>query len=100
MPQKTNVCGVISLTLSILSICTSCCFGAGLLFAIPAFILGVIGAARKNMQTGAAIAGIILSIVGIVLSIFILSFWEMLVEYVEQYETAAQTFVIQTLCCR
>ncbi|MDE7254271.1 MAG: hypothetical protein K2O32_15200 [Acetatifactor sp.] len=93
MPQKTNVCGVISLTFSILSVCIACCFGAGLIFAIPAFILGVIGVTRKNMLTGTAIAGIILSIIGFILSILTILLWGMeggiaygILEGLSQYE--------------
>lgn len=73
MPQKTNVCGVISVTLSFLGLLSIPCMGAGILFSIPAFIFGVIGATRKNVLTGSAIAGIIISIfVAIVSLIFLL----------------------------
>ncbi|MCM1113806.1 MAG: hypothetical protein NC399_11195 [Muribaculum sp.] len=75
MSQKTNVCGVISLTFSLISVFFMCCFGAGLIFAIPAFILGIIGVTRKNMQIGTAIAGIIVSILGGIMSILTILYW-------------------------
>lgn len=87
MPQKTNVCGVISLTLSIISVCFACCYGAGLLFAIPAFIFGLIGITRENMLIGTAVAGLIISVIGILLSIFTIVLWEYLTKYMSQYES-------------
>lgn len=90
MPQKTNVCGVISLTLSIISVCFACCYGAGLLFAIPAFIFGLIGVTRKNMLIGTAIAGLIISVIGFALSIVVLYYLDYLVQYLEQYESQIQ----------
>lgn len=68
-PQQTNACGVISLIFSLISIFLSACLGAGLVFGIPAFILGIIGTKEKNMQTGTAIAGLVISIFGCLISI-------------------------------
>ncbi len=67
--QQTNACGVISLIFSIISILSSPCLGAGLIFGIPAFILGFIGTREKNMSTGTAIAGLIISTFGCLISI-------------------------------
>ncbi|MDE6016788.1 MAG: hypothetical protein K2H41_14060 [Acetatifactor sp.] len=75
MQQQTNVPGVISLTLSIMSIFFMCCFGVGLLFGIPAFILGLVGISKKNMPTGTAIAGLIVSIVGCIMSTLTILYW-------------------------
>lgn len=62
MQQKTNVCGVISLTLSIISFILSVCSCIGLPLAFASLILGIVGMCKKNMPTGTAIAGLIISI--------------------------------------
>lgn len=75
MPQKTNVCGVVSITLSFLGLLCIPCMGAGLLFGIPAFIFGIIGMTRKNVLIGSAIAGTIISIFVCIVSVIFLLFF-------------------------
>ncbi len=75
MTQKTNVCGVISVTLSFLGLLSIPCMGAGLLMGIPAFIFGIIGLTKKDALTGSAIAGTIISIFVCITSVLFLLFF-------------------------
>ena len=74
-PQKaenneTNVLAIVSLVLGILSIVLGCCTGwVGALFGIGGIICAVF--ANKQGKTGLAKAGMICSIIGIVLGILI-----------------------------
>lgn len=64
--------GIASLILGILSIPCNCCYGMGLLFSILGIIFGCIQPKDFNgKKPGVAIGGIICSIVGIVLAIFV-----------------------------
>jgi hypothetical protein len=65
-PATTNGLAIASLVLGIISVPTSCCYGGGILFAIPAFITGLV--ARMQIQAsdgtqrgeGMALAGMIM----------------------------------------
>ena len=68
--KDTNVLAIVSLVLGILSIVLGCCTGwIGALFGIGGIICAVF--ANKQGKTGLAKAGLICSIVGIVLGILI-----------------------------
>ena len=68
--KDTNVLAIISLVLGILSIVLGCCSGwIGALFGIGGIICAVF--ANKQGKTGLAKAGLICSIIGIVLGIII-----------------------------
>lgn len=68
--NETNVLAIVSLVLGILSIVLGCCTGwIGALFGIGGIICAVF--ANKQGKTGLAKAGLICSIVGIVLGIII-----------------------------
>lgn len=71
-PQKddTPVQSIVGLVLGILSIMIGCCYGVGALFGIPGIILSVIG--NKKKKTGVGTAGLITSIIGLVLSIIMI----------------------------
>ena len=68
--DETNVLAIVSLVLGILSIVLGCCTGwVGALFGIGGIICTVF--ANKQSKTGLAKAGMICSIIGIVLGILI-----------------------------
>ncbi len=68
--KDTNVLAIVSLVLGILSIVLGCCTGwIGALFGIGGIICAVF--ANKQGQTGFAKAGLICSIIGIVLGIIV-----------------------------
>lgn len=72
--KTTDGLGIASMILGIVSIVICCCYGAGLLLAIPGLILGLV--AKKSPQTGSrsgfAIAGIIISAISIGLNLICL----------------------------
>lgn len=68
--KETNVLAIVSLVLGILSILLGCCTGwVGALFGVGGIICAVF--ANKQGKTGLAKAGLICSIIGIVLGILI-----------------------------
>ena len=68
--KDTNVLAIVSLVLGILSIVLGCCTGwIGALFGIGGIICAVF--ANKQEKTGIAKAGLICSIIGIVLGILV-----------------------------
>lgn len=72
--KTTDGMGIASMILGIVSIVICCCYGAGLLLAIPGLILGLV--AKKSPETGKrsgfAIAGIIISAISIGLNLMCL----------------------------
>lgn len=68
----TNGLAIASLVLGILSIPAGCCYGAGIIFAIIGLILGFVSKKPDTSFNGMAIAGIICSIIGILVGI---GFW-------------------------
>ena len=68
-PQQTNALAIVSLVLGILSIVCMCCGWVGILFGIAGILCAVF--ANKQGKTGLAKAGMICSIVGLVLSVVI-----------------------------
>jgi len=71
MPQNRNsALSIISLIMGILAVTLGCCYGIGFLFAIPGLVCGIIS--RREEKSGLAIAGIICSVIGMVLAI---AFW-------------------------
>lgn len=73
---KNSGAAIASLVLGIISTVMGCCYGIGLLTAIPGIITGIIGIIKtgKSSNTvkgkGLAIAGLILSIVGMILALY------------------------------
>lgn len=69
--KKSNKIGfaIASLVLGIISILTCCCCEIGALFGIPGIILGGIAISKKYDGKGMAIAGVICSVIGIVICI-------------------------------
>lgn len=64
--EYTNGLQITSLVLGIASILVCCCWGAGFIFAIPGLICAIIG--NNRSKSGIGIAGLICSIVGIILN--------------------------------
>jgi hypothetical protein len=71
--QATNTIAVISLVLGIVSFMGGLFFG-GLLFGIPAIVLGIIGM-KKPGGKGLGIAGVILGTLGSLATILVITFW-------------------------
>jgi uncharacterized membrane protein YvbJ len=77
---KTNGLAVASLVVSIIGLICSCCCGLGLIASIPALIMGVISKmqisnlSRNEKGDGLAMAGIIISVIGIMAAITIIVF--------------------------
>jgi len=71
--KPSNGYAVASLILGLLSLLLSCCYGIGLVLAIPGLILGFVSKKHSNGKlSGMAIGGIICSIIGLLISIFML----------------------------
>lgn len=69
-PKQTNALAIVSLVMGILSIVLGCCTGwIGIIFSIAGIICAVF--ANKQGKTGLATAGMVCSIVGIVIAILI-----------------------------
>ncbi|MBP3505033.1 MAG: hypothetical protein J6K43_01325 [Lachnospiraceae bacterium] len=71
---KRPAMAVIALVLGILSILTSCAFGAGALFGIIAIILAIVAKKKMNRKDGVSTGGLVTGIVGTVLSLIMLLF--------------------------
>lgn len=65
--KKANVAGIISFILGLLGIFTIC-ISIGWIPGIIGFILGIVGCCLKERKKGLAIAGLVLSIIAIILS--------------------------------
>lgn len=68
--KRSNALAIVSLVMGILSITLGCCYGIGFLFAIPGLVCGIID--RRYEPSGLATAGIVCSVIGMVLAI---AFW-------------------------
>lgn len=66
-PKSTNTLAIVGMILGIISILAGCCGWYGLIFAIPGLICSILS--RKNGKSGMATAGIVCSIVGIVIAV-------------------------------
>ncbi len=66
LTNNSNGFGVAALVLGICSIAICCCYGFGLIPAIIGLILGIVQ--NKKYSNGIAVAGIVLSIIGILLN--------------------------------
>lgn len=66
-PKQTNALAIVGMILGILSLLLGCCGWYSLLLGIPGLICSILS--RKNGKTGMAVAGIICSVIGIVISI-------------------------------
>lgn len=71
---KRPAMAVTALVLGILSILTSCAFGAGALFGIIAIILAIVAKKKMNRKDGVSTGGLVTGIVGTVLSLIMLLF--------------------------
>ena len=91
----TDGLGIASMVLGIVSVVVCCCYGAGLLLAIPGLILGLV--AKKSPITGKrsgfALAGIIISSISIGLNlIFLIYVIAALSTGLENYEDLFKQF--------
>lgn len=68
--KKPNGLGIASLVLGIVSIVTCCCYGVSIIPAIVGLVLGIIQMRKYN--NGIAIAGLVTSIFGILLNIYMI----------------------------
>lgn len=87
-PKKSNGYAIASLILGILSIPVSCCYGLGIVLAISGVILGVLSKRQNNGQIpGLGIAGIIISVLGVMTSIIMIIIYAMVItspEFIDQ----------------
>lgn len=74
MQNRNSALSIVSLVMGILAITLGCCYGVGFLFAIPGLVCGIIS--KKNEASGLATAGIICSIIGMVIAI---AFWGLMI---------------------
>ncbi|MBR1701174.1 MAG: DUF4190 domain-containing protein [Lachnospiraceae bacterium] len=65
--QKTPGTAIASLILGICGILLDCCCGVGLVFGIIGLILGIVG--NKNRKSGVGTAGIVCSVIAIVVGV-------------------------------
>ncbi|WWR16863.1 DUF4190 domain-containing protein [Lachnospiraceae bacterium JLR.KK008] len=69
IPEKNGKYAVASLVLGILSLIFCWTIAAGFVMSIIGLIMGIISLAKKNPQKGMAIAGVILSVLALLLSV-------------------------------
>lgn len=72
--NKRPAMAVIALVLGILSILSSCAFGAGALFGIIAIILAIVAKKKMNQKDGVSTGGLVTGIIGTVISLIMLLF--------------------------
>lgn len=74
-PANTTTPGmsIAGLVMGIVSIVLMCCCGGGIIFGIAGLIMSIVG--NKQTKTGVGTAGLVCSIVGIVLNIFSIIYW-------------------------
>lgn len=65
--DRSNGMGIASLVLGILSLLLCCCYGFGILLAIPAVILAIVDGVKYRKMCGYDIAGLIFGIIGFLL---------------------------------
>lgn len=77
MPQQNKNDGkaIASLVLGICSIVFFCCFGIGIATGIPGLILGILSRKNKPENNTMATVGVILSIIGVALSVAYLIYY-------------------------
>lgn len=68
IPKKSGACAVTSLVCGIISIVAFWSVAPSLIIAVVGLIFGIVNLAKKNPQKGMAIAGIITSLLGLLLS--------------------------------
>ncbi|MBQ8231607.1 MAG: DUF4190 domain-containing protein [Lachnospiraceae bacterium] len=66
-PKQTNVLAIVGMILGIISILAGCCGWYSLFLGIPGIICSIL--ARKQGKSGMATAGIVCSVIGIILGI-------------------------------
>lgn len=66
-PKQTNVLAIVGMILGIISILAGCCGWYSLFLGIPGIICSVL--ARKQGKSGMATAGIVCSVIGIIIGI-------------------------------
>ena len=66
-PKQTNVLAIVGMILGIISILAGCCGWYSLFLGIPGIICSIL--ARKHGKSGMATAGIVCSVIGIILGI-------------------------------
>lgn len=69
-PRKRAAFGIAALVIGILSM-TLCCVGGSVL-GIVGVVLGIVGLCRKEAKYGLAIAGIVTSVLGVLIGIYML----------------------------
>ncbi len=72
-PKKTDALAVVSLVMGILSIVMCCCYGIGAIFGIPGLICAILS--KKKAKSGLATAGLVCSIIGLVLSVIAIVYY-------------------------
>ncbi|MBO5093226.1 MAG: DUF4190 domain-containing protein [Lachnospiraceae bacterium] len=68
IPKKSGACAVTSLVCGIISILAFWSVAPSLIIAIVGLVFGIVNFAKRNPQKGMAIAGIITSLLGLLLS--------------------------------
>lgn len=65
--NRSNGMGIASLVLGILSLLLCCCYGFGIVLAIPAVILAIVDGVKYRKMSGYDIAGLVFGIIGFLL---------------------------------
>ncbi len=68
--KPSTILSLLAMIGGIVGLLLSCCFGAGILFAVAGIVLGFLGKNKENAR-GMAMTGIILGFIGAALSIII-----------------------------
>lgn len=66
-PKQNNVLAIVGMILGIISILMGCCGWYSIIFAIPGLICSILS--RKQGKSGMAVAGIVCSIIGIIIGV-------------------------------
>lgn len=72
--KKASGMAIAALVLGISSIVLACCYGGGILCAIPSIILAIV-AGNKGDKSGVKIAGLITGIIGAIVSIIMIIYF-------------------------
>lgn len=93
-PQKRNGLEIAALVLGIIAIPLGCCYGVGAVPGLVGIILGIVSKKKGEKLSGMALAGIICSVVGILIGIAVWVFiFGVFSQYsLEELESMANTY--------
>lgn len=92
--KKTNGLGIASIVIGIVALVTSCCYGGFL--GVIGGILAIVALTKKDSKKGQAIAGLVTSIIGFLITLVCLIIGASFMSAVGNYDSTTETTNIDT----